>query len=390
MPKTINGCIPRLALTLVQVLTGTCLGILLALSARGAETDYAMMMPRASTSLLLDVAAAGKRLVAVGERGHILYSDDGGANWTQARVPTSVMLTRLLFRDAKNGWAVGHDGNILFSSDGGTSWELQRDGVSDQLNINEDRVSRSKQNLAALQGQLEVASEDRAAALEPELEEARYALDSAEQSMHEPVYAPPLMDIWFCDKRGWASGAFGVLLATSTDGRQWEDYSYALNNAEELHLNGVSADSSGMLYIASEWGYIFRSTCSGQSWETIETGYDGSFFGVLVNPVTDSVFAYGLLGSVYRSRDQGASWEEMDSGASSSLFGAVATANGTLVLVGLNGTAVASSDDGETFTPLDLDTSHDLYGVASTGRGSFTAVGRGGSINFVIDAGTAR
>ena len=32
----------------------------------------------AAKSLLNGVAAAGKRLVAVGQRGHIVYSDDGG------------------------------------------------------------------------------------------------------------------------------------------------------------------------------------------------------------------------------------------------------------------------------------------------------------------------
>ncbi|WP_165954234.1 WD40/YVTN/BNR-like repeat-containing protein [Seongchinamella unica] len=356
----------------------------------GVETDPAMMMPGASKSLLLDVAAAGERLVAVGERGHILYSDNAGDSWTQARVPTSVMLTRVLFRDAKNGWAVGHDGNILFSSDGGASWELQRDGVSDQLNINKDRVSRSQQTLRELRAKLEVASDDRVATLEPDLEDAEYALERAQQAMSDPVYAPPLMAIGFCGKRGWASGGFGVLLSTSTDGRQWEDYSYAVNNDEELHLNGITADSAGGLFIASEWGYIFRSTCSGKTWEAIETGYDGSFFGVVVNPATDSVFAYGLLGTIYRSRDRGATWEELDSGTASSLFGAVATANGALVMVGLNGTAVASRDDGDTFISLELGSNRDLYGVAPTGSAAFTAVGRGGSINFVIDDESAR
>ena len=40
-------------------------------------------------STLLDVASAGQRLVAVGERGHVLLSDDQGKTWRQARtVPT--------------------------------------------------------------------------------------------------------------------------------------------------------------------------------------------------------------------------------------------------------------------------------------------------------------
>ena len=37
--------------------------------------------PLAAGSLLLDLAAAGSRLVAVGERGHVLLSDDQGVTW---------------------------------------------------------------------------------------------------------------------------------------------------------------------------------------------------------------------------------------------------------------------------------------------------------------------
>lgn len=42
---------------------------------------------------MIDVVHAGKRLVAVGDRGHILYSDDQGNTWTQAKVPTRQLLT---------------------------------------------------------------------------------------------------------------------------------------------------------------------------------------------------------------------------------------------------------------------------------------------------------
>src|SRR5688572_32351199 len=54
----------------------------------------------AARSLLLDITHAGERLVAVGERGHVLQSDDAGATWKQAeRVPTSAMLTGVHFAD---------------------------------------------------------------------------------------------------------------------------------------------------------------------------------------------------------------------------------------------------------------------------------------------------
>jgi len=73
------------------------------------QIRYSIESPRAASSLLLDVTHAGERLVAAGDRGHILYSDDGGASWTQAKVPTRQLLTAIYFADAQHGWAVGHD-----------------------------------------------------------------------------------------------------------------------------------------------------------------------------------------------------------------------------------------------------------------------------------------
>ena len=58
-----------------------------------AATVYSIESAKAVESLLLDVAHAGARLVAVGDRGHILYSDDNGASWAQAKVPTRCFLS---------------------------------------------------------------------------------------------------------------------------------------------------------------------------------------------------------------------------------------------------------------------------------------------------------
>ena len=82
----------------------------------------------ASRSMLSAVARAGDRLVAVGERGHIILSDDQGSHWRQAPVPVSVTLTSVCFADDQRGWAVGHRGVVLHTADAGETWALQLDG----------------------------------------------------------------------------------------------------------------------------------------------------------------------------------------------------------------------------------------------------------------------
>ena len=84
----------------------------------------------AARGLLNGLARAGQRIVAVGQRGHVLYSDDAGKHWQQADVPVSSDLVAVSFPDATHGWAVGHDGVVLHSADAGRSWTRQLDGRS--------------------------------------------------------------------------------------------------------------------------------------------------------------------------------------------------------------------------------------------------------------------
>ena len=77
------------------------------------EQDYAPIAPKALASTMIDIERAGERLVAVGERGHVLYSDDRGENWQQGKMPFRRMLTGVHFTDSRHGWAVGHQSMIF-------------------------------------------------------------------------------------------------------------------------------------------------------------------------------------------------------------------------------------------------------------------------------------
>ena len=88
----------------------------------------AQKSPLAARGMLTGLTRAGKRLVAVGQRGHVLLSDDAGKTWQQADVPVSADLVAVCFPNAETGWAVGHDGVVLKSIDAGRSWGRQLDG----------------------------------------------------------------------------------------------------------------------------------------------------------------------------------------------------------------------------------------------------------------------
>src|SRR5690242_5358487 len=107
------------------------LALLLAMSLTAVGDEVATEPVRAAEparlaarGLLIAIAPAGQRLVAVGDRGIIVLSDDRGASWRQAQyVPTQALLTGVCFLDTQHGVAVGHDEVILITADGGSHWQ---------------------------------------------------------------------------------------------------------------------------------------------------------------------------------------------------------------------------------------------------------------------------
>lgn len=325
----------------------------LALTAGGvaAGPDYAPIMPRAAQSLLLDIAAAGSRLVAVGERGHILYSDDDGRNWRQARVPTTQMLTSVCFVDAGHGWAAGHDGIILATDDAGETWRLQRNGIAAQEQANLEQREVALREVQRLEQAVAAAPPRERGALESALEDALLDLEDAELVLEEPPFASPLMDIWFQDRdRGWAVGAFGTLVKSTDGGRHWVSTPGAVPNPEELHLNTVTGDGTGRVFIAGEEGLMFRSLDAGRHWESVQSDYQGSWFGALYNRSRDALLVFGLQGQLHRSDDFGERWHALASDTQMTLNGGSASADGQVVIVGAVGTVLHSIDGGEPFT----------------------------------------
>lgn len=315
------------ALSLLSVCSVLAFAAPLPLQAADAATITSIESPKAVTSLLLDIAHAGKRLVAVGDRGHILFSEDAGKNWVQARVPTRQLLTALYFVDDKHGWAVGHDSQILVSEDGGANWKLQFEDLEREA---------------------------------------------------------PLLDIWFRDvNTGYAVGAYGALLETTDGGKTWTDVSDRLDNEDGYHLNGITAVKDAGLFVVGEAGSMFRSADWGQTWEKVQGPYEGTLFGALGTASANTLVAYGLRGNLFRSTDFGKSWQQIkllsESGplefglANGSLL-----KDGTLVIVGHGGSVLTSKDAGRAFTVVNRADRASLAGATDDAAGNLVLVGQGG------------
>ncbi|HET7777565.1 MAG TPA: YCF48-related protein [Rudaea sp.] len=279
----------------------------------------------ASRTLLNGLARAGDRVIAVGQRGHVLYSDDAGATWQQAEVPVSSDLVAVSFPSASTGWAVGHDGVILHTNDSGATWSRQLDG--------------RRAGVLLLEAYPEVASAkdaERAAALH---DQARHF---AEQNAENPF-----LDVWFADENeGYAVGAFGLILHTTDAGVTWQPWLHEVDNPGGLHLYAIRS-AGGEIYIVGEQGLVLRLDHKTGQFERLELPYKGTLFGVIGD--TRSVVVFGLRGTVLRSVDRGASWQLIATGLQVGMTGGTVGADGRFVIVSQAGHVLASDDAGATF-----------------------------------------
>ena len=313
-------CEFRRAFAVMTALAGTC-------AHAGNWVDPvaapAEIMPLAEHSLLLDLARAGERYVAVGARGDVLLSHNG-REWHQAPVPTRATFTAVSAIDAQI-WAVGHDGVIAHSADGGEHWSLQR------------------------QDPWKPAAE-------------------GSDALHDSRQGVPLLDVLFSDAtHGYAVGAYSLALRTEDGGATWKpmsvaaapaeaaakavdksadagkDESWTMSQGEKTigqeatpHFNAIARTGSGGLLIVGERGSAFRSRDGGVTWQRQQLPYDGSMFGV-IGYAGEHVLAFGLRGHVFESTDLGEHWNLLDTGTQLSLMGGTALPNDGAAIVGANG-----------------------------------------------------
>lgn len=312
----------------------------------------AMKSAIAPRSPLISVAMAGKRIVGVGLRGVIVYSDDQGKNWTQASVPVSADLTDLAFPTAKQGWAVGHDGAVLHTTDGGKNWTLQMGG---------NKAARMLVNYYKRK-------------VDAGHEKLQHALNRSKfLAKHAPAIS--FLDVWFKNARlGFIVGEFGIMLKTEDGGKTWHPWYEHTHNPRFRHLYSIHG-SEEHVYITGEQGIFLSRDPASHTFESEDLPYDGSFFGVTAQG--DLVMVYGLRGHAYLSRDGGHNWHTIQT-PTSTTFTAGEIKGDQVILATQGGKIYYSTDQGRHFEAVSLAHTRPIYGLALINQNKVALVGPSG------------
>lgn len=334
---------PRLALAFGALVLSAALHAAGPLAAPPGAVGPAWQRPavaaaRPERAVLLAAAPAGGRVVAVGERGLVLASDDGGRHWTQQPAPTSATLTAVRFADDRHGVAVGHAGSVLTTADAGRTWTSRLDGR--RIAEIEHEAARRSGDAAAMQLAERLASDG------PD----KPLLDALLLGAHHMVVV----------------GAYGIALETRDGGDTWANWRSRLPNPKELHLYAIRALGAHVV-IGGEQGLVMVSDDGGASFRRVETPYKGSFFTAEL-PGERQIVLAGLRGQVWRSNDGGQAWSVIATPAPASVTGSVMRADGSLVLVNQAGMAMALS--GDALKPLPGAVQPPLNGVTALPDGS--------------------
>jgi len=308
----------------------------------------AQVSKRASKSILTDVISINGHIVAVGERGHIIYSEDECRTWNQAKVPVSVTLTAVAFPTEEDGWAVGHDGIVLHTRDGGKSWEKQLDGNK----INQLMLTQIQHMFNAKSNEIDMAKEqnelNRIENLSIELEVLEFTKMDIESSVKEGP-TKPLMGLWFKNNlEGIVFGAYGMILRTTDGGNTWFPMLDRIDNPDGFHYYGITRCQNDLILVG-EAGMMFRSQNWGMNWELLSSPYEGSYFNVVGSPNCNFVVAFGMRGRIFFSQDQGDNWQASKTDNTSAIYGGAMLSDGSVCLVSENGDLLQSTDYGSSF-----------------------------------------
>jgi photosystem II stability/assembly factor-like uncharacterized protein len=344
----------------------------------------AQALRRLSSGLLLLLLAAHCSLLTAHSQ----------ASWVRQKSGTLAWLHGLFFVDESRGWAVGSRGALLSTSDGGATWRKlsppSEDALRDIFFVDPERGW--------------IVCERSVHLLREKDEHRSYLLrtDDGGRTWSRVEVAGAdvdarLVGVRFAGARhGWAYGELGALYSTSDGGETWArrrvPTRHLLLDAELLdERRGWVAGAGATLLRTDDGGLTWRAArlierAGGGPAAPADAGEEGRDGGraVRFNAVefadARSGWVVGSGGAVYATSDGGATWRAQVSEVAADLYDVEFADARRGWAVGYGGVLLRTEDGGRTWEAEASRTPHTLERLFLVGRARGWAVGFGGSI----------
>jgi photosystem II stability/assembly factor-like uncharacterized protein len=295
--------------------------------------------------------------IVVGRGGIVMYTQDGGHNWTGSNSSTYVNLHGVSCPDSSTGIAVGDGGTIILSTNGGASWIVQSSNASYQLR----GVSARGMTAVAVGGSGTIL---------------RSTDNGATWTTQMSGTSSALMAVVLTDElHGIAVGQHGVILRTTDAGVTWQPQ--VSQTSFDLYgvsfpdpLTGIAVGPGSGPYGG---GVIVRTNDGGKTWTLLTSVTQDQLQGVSFTDFNTGT-AVGYT-DIVRTTDAGLTWRLQERPTSKWLHN-VSFVNTNLGLaVGDSGAIIRTTNGGTVWTVQQSPTQSDLYGISFIDSNTATVVG---------------
>ena len=275
--------------------------------------------------LLSAVAFTGQRGIAVGGRGTVVATGDGGATWALSTSGVAADLSAVSVVNATNAWAVGAAKTIVKGNPTTAAWQTQSAPANVTSDLRGVHFPNATTGFAVGTGAVILNTTDggtgwtRQSVPQGVVQDLNavffptgatgYAVGDAGRilkfsggswtAQSPPTgFAANLRAVAFASAQvGWAVGDGGTILSTTDGGTTWvlRDPPLGISST----LRAVTAESATIVWAAGDDGTIIRSTDGGATWTLVAApaGFTADLYGLAVRPGS-SVVAAGDLSTV--------------------------------------------------------------------------------------------
>jgi photosystem II stability/assembly factor-like uncharacterized protein len=292
---------------------------------------------------------------AVGDRGVIWWTDDGGRNWQLADSPVNCRLESVCFVDDLRGWAVGGwphpyshrtSGVVLQTDNGGRRWKrIKADTLPQLLSVKffDDRQgwavgapsamypSGIFQSVDGGRSWSALPTSERGAWLAADFFNPQHGViagrDGTAAAVNRATVAPLLkpntglrhlrVARLASTSQLWLAGDGGLLLKSEDAGEHWiaPKLPLANNVAEQIDFRAIAARGNSCWLAGNPGTCLLHSADRGRSWQLLYTDHH-----LPINALTflddQRGWTVGPLGTILATRDGGQSWIRQRSGGS--------------------------------------------------------------------------
>jgi photosystem II stability/assembly factor-like uncharacterized protein len=282
---------------------------------------------------------------AVGSKGALLVTVDGGLTWKIRSKPTEDSLQDIYFTGERDGWVVC-EANIyelktkdqprtylLHTIDGGATWE--------KININGGDVdTRLVRIVFSRSGRGWVFGESGT---------VYTTIDAGQHWKHLQVPTRYLLlgGAFIDNDRGWLVGAGSTIVQTSDGGDTW--HVSRMVDAQGVRFTATSFVDNRLGWAVGASGKIFRTINGGRSWESQNSNVTVDLLDVKFLNGLDG-WAVGAEGTAIRTTDGGLHWFTEPTGTTHPLERVFLTDRDHGWAVGFGGTIVSYAG-GELISP---------------------------------------